>query len=94
MGLFDYTATASENVVLEEITLLLDLSEDDWSRVLKLVETRQFRAGVCATSLTFRSTKMGINTATTTRLIATIIGVGAKIIQTILRRPDPRSAIR
>ncbi|MBT6883177.1 MAG: hypothetical protein HOA30_03850 [Rhodospirillaceae bacterium] len=51
-------------------------------------------AVVCATSLTFRSTKMGINTATTTRLIATIIGVGAKIIQTILRRPDPRSAIR
>lgn len=45
MGLFDYTGDATPEIALEEITLLADLSEDDWARVLKLVETRQFREG-------------------------------------------------
>ncbi len=45
MGLFDYSAAATPDISLDEITLLADLSEEDWGRVLKLVETRQFRSG-------------------------------------------------
>ncbi len=45
MGLFDYPGDAAPDVPLQEITFLADLSEDDWARVRKLVETRQFRTG-------------------------------------------------
>jgi CRP/FNR family cyclic AMP-dependent transcriptional regulator len=45
MGLFDYESTPSEIPRIDEITLLADISSDDWRRILKLVETRQFRAG-------------------------------------------------
>jgi len=45
MGLFDYTETAEPDTSLQEITFLADLSEADWARICKLVETRQFRAG-------------------------------------------------
>lgn len=44
MGLFDYDQSASEQADLDEITFLGELSEADWSRVLKIVETRQFKA--------------------------------------------------
>lgn len=45
MGLFDYDQPAAEHAELQEITLLADLSEEDWSRVLNIVETRQFKSG-------------------------------------------------
>lgn len=45
MGLFDYSGAEASEASLDEITFLADLSEKDWSRILKLVETRQFRAG-------------------------------------------------
>lgn len=45
MGLFDYEGSDAKETALTEITLLADLSEDDWARVLNIVETRQFRAG-------------------------------------------------
>lgn len=45
MGLFDYSDTATVPADLEEITLLADLSDEDWSRVLMIVETRHFKAG-------------------------------------------------
>lgn len=45
MGLFDYPDASVPDAPLQEITFLADLSEDDWARVRKLVETRQFRAG-------------------------------------------------
>jgi CRP/FNR family cyclic AMP-dependent transcriptional regulator len=45
MGLFDYAGTPAETSHIDKITLLADISADDWSRILKLVETRQFRAG-------------------------------------------------
>lgn len=45
MGLFDYAKAPAETPFINEITLLADISSDDWSRILKLVETRQFRAG-------------------------------------------------
>lgn len=44
MGLFDYGGPVSEQAELNEITLLGELSNEDWSRVLNIVETRQFRA--------------------------------------------------
>lgn len=44
MGLFDYDGPASEQAELNEITLLGELSNEDWSRVLNIVETRQFRS--------------------------------------------------
>jgi CRP/FNR family transcriptional regulator, cyclic AMP receptor protein len=45
MGLFDYPGTAVLEKSLHEITFLADLSKEDWERILKLVETRLFRAG-------------------------------------------------
>lgn len=45
MGLFDYPGTAAPEKALAEITFLADLSTEDWGRILKLVETRLFRAG-------------------------------------------------
>jgi CRP/FNR family transcriptional regulator, cyclic AMP receptor protein len=45
MGLFDYAGAPAKTPHIDEITLLADISSDDWSRILKLVETRQFRAG-------------------------------------------------
>jgi CRP-like cAMP-binding protein len=45
MGLFDYDGSVAEQTDLQEITLLGDLSEADWARVLKIVETRHFKAG-------------------------------------------------
>ena len=45
MGLFDYPDIAVSEKPLQEITFLADLSEADWARILKLVETRRFRAG-------------------------------------------------
>jgi len=45
MGLFDYDGPSAAASELSEITLLGDLSEDDWGRVLNIVETRQFKAG-------------------------------------------------
>ena len=45
MGLFDYDGPKSDPSDLDEITLLGELSEDDWSRVLKIVETRHFKIG-------------------------------------------------
>lgn len=45
MGLFDYPGTESQDTALTEITFLGELSEAEWARILRLVETRQFRAG-------------------------------------------------
>ena len=45
MGLFDYDQPAAEHAELQEITLLADLSEEDWGRVLNIVETHQFKSG-------------------------------------------------
>lgn len=45
MGLFDYDSPSTGTSELTEITLLGDLSEEDWGRVLKIVETRQFKPG-------------------------------------------------
>lgn len=45
MSLFDYENVNTNQNNLEEITLLGGLSENDWSRVLKIVETRQFKEG-------------------------------------------------
>lgn len=45
MGLFDYDGPTTGPSELSEITLLGDLSDDDWGRVLKIVETRQFKTG-------------------------------------------------
>lgn len=49
MGLFDYPDAESELQAApppeHEITILAELSEEDWARVLKLVEVRQFRQG-------------------------------------------------
>jgi CRP/FNR family cyclic AMP-dependent transcriptional regulator len=47
MGLFDYPGTGviEPPARLSEITLLGDLSEADWARMLAVVETRQFKAG-------------------------------------------------
>lgn len=45
MGLFDYPGTVSQDAALAEITFLGELSEAEWARILRLVETRQFRAG-------------------------------------------------
>jgi len=46
MGLFDYPGTSHETeTALNEITLLADLSEQNWARVLTHVETRQFKFG-------------------------------------------------
>lgn len=45
MGLFDYPGTESQDKALTEITFLGELSEAEWARILRLVETRQFRAG-------------------------------------------------
>jgi CRP/FNR family transcriptional regulator, cyclic AMP receptor protein len=45
MDLFDYSGTAQSQKPFQEISFLADLSADDWSRILKLVETRLFRAG-------------------------------------------------
>lgn len=45
MGLFDYPNTGTPVESLQEITFLADLSSEDWSRVLKIVKSRLFRAG-------------------------------------------------
>ena len=45
MSLFDYENVNTNQNNLEEITLLGGLSENDWSRVLKILETRQFKEG-------------------------------------------------
>ena len=45
MGLFDYPGTVPQDAALAEITFLGELSEAEWARILRLVETRQFRAG-------------------------------------------------
>jgi len=45
LSLFDYENVNTNQNNLEEITLLGGLSENDWSRVLKIVETRQFKEG-------------------------------------------------
>ena len=45
MGLFDYEGSDSQDSELVEITFLADLTAEDWTRVLGVVETRQFRAG-------------------------------------------------
>lgn len=45
MGLFDYDGLFAGSSELSEITLLGDLTKEDWSRVLDIVETRQFKAG-------------------------------------------------
>lgn len=45
MGLFDYSDPVTVPASLDEITLLADLSDEDWSRVLRIVETRHFKAG-------------------------------------------------
>jgi CRP/FNR family cyclic AMP-dependent transcriptional regulator len=45
MSLFDYPDSDSPVTDLPEITFLADLSKAEWSRILKVVETRQFRAG-------------------------------------------------
>jgi CRP/FNR family cyclic AMP-dependent transcriptional regulator len=45
MGLFDYDGSEAANALLSEFTFLADLSEGDWGRVLRIVETRHFKAG-------------------------------------------------
>ena len=45
MGLFDYDGPVADHKDLQEITLLSELSDEDWSRVPKIVETRHFKAG-------------------------------------------------
>ena len=45
MGLFDYGGPADDSSDLQEIILLADLSEEDWARVLRIVETRHFKTG-------------------------------------------------
>jgi CRP/FNR family transcriptional regulator, cyclic AMP receptor protein len=45
MGLFDYAVAADDSADLNEITLLADLSDEDWSRVLRIVEIRHFKTG-------------------------------------------------
>ncbi len=45
MGLFDYPDATKTAEPLQEITFLADLSGDDWTRVLKIVNERPFRAG-------------------------------------------------
>jgi len=45
LSLFDYENVNTNQNNLEEITLLGGLSENDWSRVLKILETRQFKEG-------------------------------------------------
>lgn len=45
IGLFDYPDTVVPEKSLQEITFLADLSEVDWARIKKLVETRHFRTG-------------------------------------------------
>lgn len=45
MALFDYPGSGVPEAIETEITFLADLSEEEWARVLKVVETRQFRAG-------------------------------------------------
>lgn len=45
MGLFDYPDATKTAEPLQEITFLADLSSDDWTRVLKIVNERPFRAG-------------------------------------------------
>ncbi|NKB56399.1 MAG: cyclic nucleotide-binding domain-containing protein [Alphaproteobacteria bacterium] len=45
MAFFDYPGSGVPNPVETEITFLADLSEAEWARILKVVETRQFRAG-------------------------------------------------
>lgn len=45
MSLFDYPDASPVLTPLSEITLLADLSKDDWARLLNLVVTRPFSAG-------------------------------------------------
>ena len=45
MGLFDYPDATKPVESLQEITFLADLSSDDWTRILKIVQNRLFRAG-------------------------------------------------
>ncbi len=45
MGLFDYPDSGASDKPLQEIVFLENISKSDWATILKLVETRQFRAG-------------------------------------------------
>ncbi|HEY1721973.1 MAG TPA: cyclic nucleotide-binding domain-containing protein [Magnetospirillaceae bacterium] len=45
MGLFDYPTGPAEEVPVEEVSVLEDLSEADWKKILSVVETRHFRQG-------------------------------------------------
>lgn len=45
MSYFDYDGSGTAVAEQAEITFLSNLSEEDWARILKVVETRQFRAG-------------------------------------------------
>lgn len=45
MTLFDYPDSGEPGPENPELTFLGDLSKEEWARILKVVETRQFRAG-------------------------------------------------
>lgn len=45
MGLFDYPEHADRGVPLDQFIFLEGLTEQDWKKILAVVETRQFRAG-------------------------------------------------
>lgn len=45
MGLFDYPTGSPEEVPVEDVSFLEDLSEADWKKILSVVETRHFRKG-------------------------------------------------
>lgn len=45
MGLFDYPTGPEPEPPVEEISFLEGLSEQDWKKILSIVETRHFRAG-------------------------------------------------
>ena len=45
MGLFDYPTESGPVAPAEEVNFLGDLDEQDWKKILSLVETRHFRTG-------------------------------------------------
>ena len=45
MGLFDYPTETGPEALPEEVNFLGDLDEQDWKKILSLVETRHFRSG-------------------------------------------------
>jgi CRP-like cAMP-binding protein len=45
MGLFDYPTESNPEGAIEEVNFLGDLDEQDWKKILSLVETRHFRTG-------------------------------------------------